>query len=85
VAEWSLVVVTVLAYAAYTLAPSTLAKFGHHRLLFTIPFPLLGMLRFLQLVETRRDASPTEALVTDVPTWLNLIAWVAVVAIALYA
>jgi decaprenyl-phosphate phosphoribosyltransferase len=84
-AEWSLVAVTVLTYAAYTLAPGTLAKFGHHRLLLTIPFPLVGMLRYLQLVETRRDASPTEALVTDLPTWLNLTAWVIAVVLALYA
>ncbi|HSA21991.1 MAG TPA: UbiA prenyltransferase family protein [Myxococcota bacterium] len=84
VAEWVLVVVTVAAYAAYTLAPGTLAKFGHARLLLTVPFPLAGMLRYLQLVETRRDASPTEALVTDLPTWLNLAAWVVAVVIALY-
>ncbi len=76
--------ITVLAYLAYTIAPGTVAKFGSHQLVFTLPFPVFGIIRYLQLVESRHDRSPTEALVTDFPSVFNLAAWVAVVVIALY-
>jgi 4-hydroxybenzoate polyprenyltransferase len=83
-AAWLLLGVTLAAYASYTVAPGTLAKFGSYRLLFSVPFPLIGMLRFLQLVDARRTATPTEALVTDWPSWLNLNAWLIAVVLALY-
>jgi len=83
-AERATAAVTVLAYLAYTIAPGTVAKFGGYQLVFTLPFPIFGIVRFLQLVESRRDKAPTEALVTDFPSTFNLAAWVIVVVIALY-
>ncbi len=83
-AEWAVAVVTLVAYLAYTLAPGTVAKFGGYQLVFTAPFPVFGIVRYLQLIESRRDVAPTEALVTDFPSLINLAAWVAVVVIALY-
>jgi len=83
-AEWAVAAVTLGAYLAYTLAPGTVAKFGGYQLVFTVPFPVFGIVRYLQLIESRRDVAPTEALVTDFPSLINLAAWVAVVVIALY-
>jgi len=82
--EWILAAVTVLSYLSYTLAPGTVAKFGTHNLVFTLPFPILGILRYLQLVRSKRDKAPTESLVTDIPTQINLICWVVVVILVLY-
>ena len=82
--EIGVAVVTLLAYLAYTVAPGTVAKFGGYQLVFTLPFPVFGIIRYLQLVASRVDASPTEALVTDFASLFNLAAWVAVVVIALY-
>lgn len=82
--EWILAGITVLSYLLYTIAPGTMEKFHTHNLVFTLPFPVLGILRYLQLVRAKRDKTPTESLVTDIPTLANLACWVAVVILVLY-
>ena len=82
--EWILAGVTVLSYFLYTVAPGTVMKFHTYNLVFTLPFPILGILRYLQLVQAKRGRAPTESLVTDIPTLINLACWVAVVIVVLY-
>ena len=38
---------TVLAYAIYTVWPDTVQKFGTHKLLYTLPFVVYGIFRYL--------------------------------------
>jgi decaprenyl-phosphate phosphoribosyltransferase len=82
--EGAVATVTLVAYCLYTLAPGTLAKFGTHNLVWTLPFAALGMFRFLKLVGSTGQRSPTDALVTDWFSWLNMTAWVGVVVWVLY-
>jgi hypothetical protein len=82
--EWILAGITVVSYLLYTIAPGTIAKFHTHNLVFTLPFPVIGILRYLHLVRAKRDKAPTESLVTDLPTLINLACWVAVVIVVLY-
>ena len=74
---------TLLAYALYTVSPDTVAKFGTDRLIYTVPFPLYGIFRYLYLVH-RRDGggNPSETLLTDRPLLACVALWgMAVVAI----
>lgn len=76
----------VLAYALYTLSPETAQKFGTDRLKYTVPFVLFGIFRYLWLA--RRDGAggePDRLLFRDRPTQANLLAWLAVVAWAIYS
>ncbi|MGE5834841.1 MAG: decaprenyl-phosphate phosphoribosyltransferase [Acidobacteriota bacterium] len=67
---------TLLAYAFYTIAPETVAKFGTDRLLWTVPFPLYGIFRYLYLVHQREGGgNPSELLVTDRPLLLCVALW----------
>jgi decaprenyl-phosphate phosphoribosyltransferase len=84
IAEWILVLVTLISYAAYTVAPGTVAKFHTTHLIYTLPFPALGILRYLQLVERRDSRAPTDALVADWLSHLNLAVWAALVVWVLY-
>ena len=53
---------TLLAYAFYTIDPETVQKFGTDRLLWTVPFPLYGIFRYLYLVHQREGGgNPSEA------------------------
>ncbi len=65
---------TLLAYALYTISPETVAKFGTDRLIFTLPFPLYGIFRYLYLIH-RRDggANPSEALYQDRPILASVV------------
>jgi 4-hydroxybenzoate polyprenyltransferase len=74
---------TLLAYAFYTISPDTVAKFGTDRLLWTVPFPLYGIFRYLYLVHQREGGgNPSEVLLTDRPILACVALWgLAVIAI----
>jgi 4-hydroxybenzoate polyprenyltransferase len=74
---------TLLAYALYTIDAETVAKFGTDRLLWTVPFPLYGIFRYLYLVHQREGGgNPAELLLTDGPLLACVALWgLAVIAI----
>lgn len=66
----------LMAYASYTTAPETVAKFQTDRLPWTIPFVLYGIFRYLYLVHQKdQGGSPTDLLLTDRPILLNVALW----------
>ena len=76
---------TVAVYTMYTLDPATAQHFGTTRLIFSVPFTLFGVLRFLRLVSNRGDAdSPTEQMLRDIPFLVNLALWAVAVTAILY-
>ena len=76
---------TLLAYAFYTISPETQAKFGTDRLLWTVPFPLYGIFRYLYLVHQRAGGgSPSDTLLEDRPILICVALWAAAVIAILY-
>lgn len=74
---------TVVAYALYTLAPETQAKFGTDQLIWTLPFVLFGVFRYLWLIHgAQQGGNPTSALLKDWPIvvtavlWLGTVLWI---------
>lgn len=64
----------LLAYSLYTLWPDTVAKFGSHKMGFTIPFVIFGLFRYLDLVYRRELGDrPEHILLTDLPLLLNVV------------
>jgi 4-hydroxybenzoate polyprenyltransferase len=76
---------TLLAYALYTIDAQTVARFGTDRLLWTLPFPLYGIFRYLYLVH-RRDGggNPSEVLLSDRPILACVALWGAAVVLVIY-
>jgi 4-hydroxybenzoate polyprenyltransferase len=69
---------TVMAYALYTMSPETVKNFHTHNLIYTSPFVLFGIFRYLYLVHRRAgggDAS--ESLTSDVPLLASVVLWAA--------
>jgi 4-hydroxybenzoate polyprenyltransferase len=75
----------VLSYSIYTVAPDTIRKFGTTRLVYTIPFVLFGIFRYLYLM-TQKDGggNPSEHLLTDRPLLGAVAAWGLAVLLILY-
>jgi 4-hydroxybenzoate polyprenyltransferase len=58
--------ITVTTYALYTISDVTVARFGTDRLIYTVPFVLFGIFRYLYLVYRREGGDrPEHALMTD--------------------
>jgi 4-hydroxybenzoate polyprenyltransferase len=76
---------TLLCYALYTLAPETTEKFGTSALIYTLPFVLFGIFRYLYLVyQVTDERNPTEAILHDPPSVLNVALWGAAVIAIIY-
>ncbi|HEY7699460.1 MAG TPA: decaprenyl-phosphate phosphoribosyltransferase, partial [Vicinamibacteria bacterium] len=76
---------TVVSYALYTLAPETIARFGTDRLVWTLPFVLYGILRYLYLVHQKEDGGdPTKVLLNDRPILVTVALWAATVVTLIY-
>lgn len=76
---------TIMGYALYTVSAETIAKFGTDQLLFTLPFPIYGVFRYLYLVHQKQGGgSPAELLLQDRPLLTCVILWVAAVLVILY-
>jgi 4-hydroxybenzoate polyprenyltransferase len=77
---------TVIAYSIYTVNPSTVEKYDTQALVFTIPFVVFGIFRYLLLVYRREGgANPSEVLITDVPILATVVLWAITVFIILSA
>ena len=80
-----LAVITVVVYVLYTRSPHTIETFGTSALVYTVPFPIFGILRFIHLVTTRHEAeSPTQEMLKDPIFMLNLALYALAAAAILY-
>lgn len=70
---------TVMSYALYTVSAETISRFGTRNLIFTIPFVLYGIYRYLYLMhEKKAGGNPTKTILQDWPLVINGLAWAAV-------
>lgn len=71
---------TVISYSIYTVSPATVDRVGGPELIYTVPFVVFGVFRYLYLVFRRsQGGSPGETLLTDPPTLCNVVIWLGIV------
>jgi 4-hydroxybenzoate polyprenyltransferase len=76
---------TLLAYCLYTISAETVAKFGTRNLIFTVPFVLYGIFRYLYLIHQKAEGGNAEKiLLKDKPLILNILLYVLSVFLILY-
>ncbi len=76
---------TAVAYALYCMSGETVRRFGSEKLLWTAPFVLYGIFRYLYLVYRRGEGgSPEELIVRDAPLLLATALWIGAAAALIY-
>jgi len=75
---------TLLAYCLYTISEETVTKFGTRNLIFTVPFVLYGIFRYLYLIHQKSEGGTPESLIIrDRPLLLAIALWIGVAAAVL--
>jgi 4-hydroxybenzoate polyprenyltransferase len=76
---------TVVSYILYTISEETVTKFHTRTLIFTVPFVLYGIFRYLYLIHQKEGGgNPTSALFGDKPLMVNMLLWVLTAGIIIY-
>jgi 4-hydroxybenzoate polyprenyltransferase len=71
---------TILTYALYTLDTVTITRLGTRDLIFTLPFVIYGILRYMHLVQHKGGGgSPTETLLRDHTMQITVLGYVGLV------
>ena len=76
---------TLICYTLYTLSPDTVAHVGSRNLLYSVPFVMYGIFRYLYLIHRESGGGdPAQVLLSD--KWLlgAVFSWLAAVAAVLY-
>jgi len=76
---------SLMAYALYTIWPTTVEKFGTEALLYTVPFVAYGIFRYVHLVRVSElTEDPSHVLLADRPLAACVLVYLAVVVAILY-
>lgn len=76
---------TVIVYMLYTTSDRVISRFGDIRLVYTMPFVLYGIFRYLYLIH-KKDLGddPSRTLLTDLPLLADVGLWIISVVVLLY-
>ena len=76
---------TVMSYALYTVSPQTVSRFGTRNLVYSIPFVIYGIYRYLYLIHQKNmGGNPPREVVRDLPLLLNALLWAFFVVLIIY-
>ncbi len=67
---------TLLSYMLYCISLETIQKYHTDHMIYTFPFVLYGIFRYLYLIHQKnRGGSPEKVLVSDPPLLLSVVLW----------
>lgn len=67
---------TIISYALYTVSDKTVATFGTDKLIYTTPFVIYGIFRYMYLMHQKNlGESPTSIVTKDIPIILGVLGW----------
>jgi 4-hydroxybenzoate polyprenyltransferase len=75
----------IICYALYTVSARTVSIFGTENLIYTTPFVVFGIFRYMYLVYmNNKGENTTEIMLTDIPMILNIFIYILAVTLIIY-
>jgi 4-hydroxybenzoate polyprenyltransferase len=75
----------LISYTLYTVDDDTIAKFGTSNFIYTVPFVIFGIFRYLYLIHQKQEGGrPDKLLLTDRPILVNNVLWLVTAAAIIY-
>lgn len=76
---------TFMSYCLYTISERTVQQLGTRNLVYTVPFVIYGIFRYLYLVHQKQQGgAPDRVLLTDGPLLVNVVVYVVAVMFILH-
>ncbi len=76
---------TIISYALYTVSERTVYTFGTEKLIYTTPFVIYGIFRYMYLMHQKNlGESPTSIVTKDIPIILDVLGWFAFSLLIIY-
>jgi 4-hydroxybenzoate polyprenyltransferase len=76
---------TIISYALYTVSERTVLTFGTEKLIYTTPFVIYGIFRYMYLIHKKNlGESPTTIVTKDLPIMLNVLVWFTACVLIIY-
>jgi 4-hydroxybenzoate polyprenyltransferase len=67
---------TIISYALYSVSERTVITFGTDKLIYTTPFVIYGIFRYMYLMHKKNlGESPTSIVTKDIPIMINVFFW----------
>ncbi|MGA7838072.1 MAG: hypothetical protein WB996_08905, partial [Ignavibacteriaceae bacterium] len=75
----------IICYALYTVAARTVSVFGTEKLIYTTPFVVFGIFRYMFLVYmNKKGENTTELLITDLAMIINVVLYILTTTLIIY-
>jgi 4-hydroxybenzoate polyprenyltransferase len=75
----------IICYALYTVSVRTVSIFGTENLIYTTPFVVFGIFRYMYLAYiSNKGENTTEIILTDLPMILNILLYIFIVTLIIY-
>jgi len=76
---------TIICYALYTVSEKAVSTFHTENLIYTTPFVIFGIFRYLYLIHKKNlGESPTQIVTKDIPIMLVTLIWLIVSIFIIY-
>ena len=76
---------TLLSYMLYCISSETIEKFHTEKLIYTFPFVLYGIFRYLYLIHSKNQGSePEKVIINDLPLLIDFILWIGLCMLIIY-
>ncbi len=76
---------TIISYALYTVSEKAILAFHSDKLIYTTPFVIYGIFRYLYLLHQKNlGESPTQIVTKDIPIIINSLLWLIACAVIIY-